>query len=74
MSILLLLILGLAVGVVSGTLGIGGGILLVPALMWLTGIEDQKRAAGISLVIITAVNGVGTALNTTFGTMSTQLK
>ena len=39
-----------------------------------TAIEYCLIAAGISLVIITAVNGVGAALNTTFGTVSTSLK
>ena len=39
-----------------------------------TAIEYCLIAAGISLVIITAVNCVGTALNTTFGTVSTSLK
>jgi pilus assembly protein Flp/PilA len=39
-----------------------------------TAIEYCLITAGISLVIITAVNGVGAALNTTFGTVSTSLK
>jgi pilus assembly protein Flp/PilA len=39
-----------------------------------TAIEYCLIAAGIGLVIITAVNGVGANLNTTFGTVSTQLK
>ena len=39
-----------------------------------TAIEYCLIAAGISLVIITVVNGVGAALNTTFGTVSTQLQ
>ncbi len=39
-----------------------------------TAIEYCLIAAGIGLVIITAVNGVGAALNTTFGTVSTSLK
>ena len=33
------------VGVVSGIVGIGGGILFVPALIWLAGM-DQHRAQG----------------------------
>jgi pilus assembly protein Flp/PilA len=39
-----------------------------------TSIEYGLIAAGIALVIITAVKGVGTRLNTTFGSISTQLK
>lgn len=39
-----------------------------------TAIEYGLIAAGISVVIIAAVNGIGTQLNTTFGSVSTQLK
>jgi pilus assembly protein Flp/PilA len=38
-----------------------------------TAIEYGLIAAGIALAIITAVKGVGTKLNTTFGTVSSQL-
>jgi pilus assembly protein Flp/PilA len=39
-----------------------------------TAIEYGLIAAGISVVIITAVNGIGTNLNTKFGVISTALK
>ena len=39
-----------------------------------TAIEYGLIAAGISIVIITAVNSVGSTLNNTFTTVSTQLK
>jgi pilus assembly protein Flp/PilA len=39
-----------------------------------TAIEYGLIAAGIAVVIITVVNGVGTNLTTTFGTVSTALK
>jgi pilus assembly protein Flp/PilA len=39
-----------------------------------TAIEYCLIAAGISIVIIASVNAVGTTLNTTFNTVSTQLK
>ena len=39
-----------------------------------TAIEYCLLAVGISIVIITAVNGIGTALNTTFTTVSTSLQ
>jgi pilus assembly protein Flp/PilA len=39
-----------------------------------TAIEYGLIAAGISIVIITAVNGIGTKLNTTFSSISSQLK
>ena len=39
-----------------------------------TAIEYGLIAAGIAIAIITAVNGVGTALTGTFTTISTSLK
>jgi pilus assembly protein Flp/PilA len=39
-----------------------------------TAIEYGLIAAGISVAIIAVVNGLGTKLNTTFGSISTQLK
>ena len=39
-----------------------------------TAIEYGLIAAGIAIAIITAVNGVGSKLSTTFGTISTSLK
>jgi pilus assembly protein Flp/PilA len=39
-----------------------------------TAIEYGLIAAGIAIAIITAVQGVGGALNTNFGTISTSLK
>ena len=39
-----------------------------------TAIEYGLIAAGIAIAIITAVNGVGTALSTKFDTISTSLK
>jgi hypothetical protein len=43
--------IGLTIGSVSGVLGIGGGVLIVPALIWLCGL-DPKKAAGTSLAIL----------------------
>jgi pilus assembly protein Flp/PilA len=39
-----------------------------------TAIEYCLIAVGISIVIITAVNGIGSTLNTNFGTINTSLK
>jgi len=50
MNILKYLILGLTIGSASGALGIGGGVLLVPALM-LCGFEYSK-ATGTSLAVL----------------------
>ena len=39
-----------------------------------TAVEYGLIAAGISVAIIAVVNGIGTKLHTTFGSISTQLK
>jgi len=51
---LVCLAIGLAVGVVTGFLGVGGGIIVLPALVLFAGLE-MKAAIGTSLAII-AVN------------------
>ncbi len=45
------LIVGLLVGVLTGFLGVGGGFLIVPALVFTSGL-DTKEAIGTSLAII----------------------
>lgn len=53
-----LLLIGLAVGVLTGLLGAGGGFVIVPALVVIAGIE-MKKAVGTSLLIITANAFIG---------------
>ena len=50
-SILLFIAIGLAAGILSGFLGIGGGILVIPALVYL-GEFGQKSAQGTSLLMM----------------------
>lgn len=47
-------IIGLASGITSGLFGVGGGIVMVPAMMFLLSppIRDIKQAIGTSLVVI----------------------
>jgi len=52
----LILLIGLVVGVVSGIVGIGGGVLFIPALIWLLGM-DQHRAQGTTLAALLAPVG-----------------
>ena len=52
-----ILLVGLVVGLVSGVVGIGGGILFVPALVWLLGM-DQHKAQGTSLGALLAPVGI----------------
>jgi hypothetical protein len=51
MQLLLFLALGLIIGGISGMLGIGGGVLLLPALIWLFGLEP-RQAAGVTLAVL----------------------
>lgn len=50
-SIWLYIILGLAAGTLSGFFGIGGGLIIVPALVYFAGF-DQQMATGTSLAIL----------------------
>ena len=50
-TILLLVIIGLLAGMLSGLVGIGGGIIIVPFLVYFLGFS-QKDAQGTSLFII----------------------
>lgn len=51
MQILLYLLTGLSIGAASGALGVGGGVLLVPALLWIERLEP-RTVAGTSLAIV----------------------
>jgi uncharacterized membrane protein YfcA len=53
----MILLVGLVVGLVSGVVGIGGGVLFVPALVWLLGM-DQHKAQGTSLGALLAPVGI----------------
>jgi uncharacterized membrane protein YfcA len=46
-----LALVGVAAGLLSGLLGIGGGIIIVPGLMWAAGL-DRHMASGTSLLAI----------------------
>ncbi len=52
------IIIGAFVGIITGFLGAGGGFLIIPALLFFTGI-NMKQAVGTSLLII--------AINSLFG-------
>jgi hypothetical protein len=56
--IILILALGLAVGVLVGLLGIGGGVVLVPALVYFLHM-DQHAAQGTSLFVLLPPIGLG---------------
>ena len=60
-SIILYVLIGATAGVLSGLLGIGGGIILVPALVLLVGLT-QHDAQGTTLILLTAPFGLLAAL------------
>src|SRR5438270_11243665 len=55
--LLLGIAIGLAVGVISGLIGVGGGIVMVPALIFAFGM-DQKMAQGTSLAMLLPPTGI----------------
>ncbi|MDD2343687.1 MAG: sulfite exporter TauE/SafE family protein [Tolumonas sp.] len=57
MMLIGLIMIGLSAGLLSGIFGIGGGILIVPALMYLLGFS-QKLATGTSLAILLPPVGI----------------
>ncbi|HMQ74569.1 MAG TPA: sulfite exporter TauE/SafE family protein [Flavobacteriales bacterium] len=50
-AVALLLLIGLLAGLLSGFVGVGGGIIMVPALVWLMG-YGQHQAQGTSLAVL----------------------
>ncbi len=50
-NIILYLLLGLFAGIISGLIGIGGGIIIVPALVYLFGLT-QHQAQGTTLALL----------------------
>jgi len=61
-TILLLAVIGLAAGVLSGMIGIGGGIIIVPALVFILGFS-QQQAQGTSLGLLLLPVGILAVLN-----------
>jgi uncharacterized protein len=57
-TVLIVLLLGLAAGILVGLLGIGGGIVLVPAMVHVLHM-DQHLAQGTSLFVLLPPIGLG---------------
>ncbi len=53
-----LLLTGLVAGIAAGFFGIGGGLIIVPSLVYLLGFE-QHKATGTSLAILLPPLGIG---------------
>ncbi len=54
---LLFLLLGLVAGILSGLIGIGGGIIIVPALVFIFGLT-QHQAQGTTLALMVPPIGI----------------
>jgi len=60
--ILLLVVIGLVAGILSGLVGVGGGIIVVPALVFFLGFT-QQQAQGTSLGLLLLPVGILAVLN-----------
>lgn len=60
--VLLLLLIGLAAGMLSGLVGVGGGIIVVPALVFALGFT-QQQAQGTSLGLLLLPIGIFAVIN-----------
>lgn len=56
-TILIIILVGVAAGMLSGLVGVGGGIVIVPALVYFIGFS-QKTAQGTSLAMIMLPVGI----------------
>jgi uncharacterized membrane protein YfcA len=61
-TILILIVIGLAAGTLSGLVGVGGGIIIVPALVFFLGFS-QQAAQGTSLGLLLLPAGILAVLN-----------
>ena len=60
--VVILIIIGLCAGMLSGMVGVGGGIIVVPALVYFLGFS-QHEAQGTSLGLLLLPVGILAALN-----------
>lgn len=61
-TLLILIAIGLIAGIFSGIVGLGGGIIIIPALIYLVGLT-QKEAQGTSLALMLPPIGLLAAIN-----------
>ncbi|MBS1597649.1 MAG: sulfite exporter TauE/SafE family protein [Bacteroidetes bacterium] len=61
-TVALVILIGLAAGMLSGLVGVGGGIIIVPALIYILGF-NQHQAMGTSLGILLLPAGILAVMN-----------
>ncbi len=61
-TILILVLIGIVAGILSGFVGVGGGILIVPALVYFLGMS-QHEAQGTSLFVLLLPVGILAVIN-----------
>jgi uncharacterized membrane protein YfcA len=67
-----IILIGLAAGIVSGLIGIGGAIILVPGMIYFVGLT-QYMASATSLAVIIPGAVVSTAVYHSFGQLDISL-
>jgi len=61
-TLIILLLIGIFAGILSGLIGVGGGIIIVPALVYFLGFS-QHTAQGTSLALMLPPIGILAAMN-----------
>jgi uncharacterized protein len=61
-TVIIIILIGLAAGMLSGLVGVGGGIIIVPALVFFLGFS-QHQAIGTSLGILLLPAGILAVIN-----------
>jgi len=69
LGILVIIVTGIATGVLSGFFGVGGGVVMIPALSLLLG-YPQTVAQGISLAVIVPTSVAGSLIHTKHGNVN----
>lgn len=72
LSVLSLLVLGFCIGILTGLMGIGGGVVILPALIYLVG-QRTSKATGTSLLLVWITSLVAVIRKGTAGQISFSL-
>ncbi|PID57354.1 hypothetical protein CSB45_07465 [candidate division KSB3 bacterium] len=72
LAVVPLILLGLFVGILTGLMGIGGGVVLLPVLIYLIG-QPTAKAAGTSLLLVWISAMMGVYINARLGNIQLML-